>query len=1576
MATTTKIPCGFPECDFSAEHASETVALSIFDSHKESHKVVASSSAKPPGIGRPNMKQDVTEEEWDAFVLKWRRFKRYHNFPVGQVADQLLSCCESDLETLLLKENPDVIDAGETALLAAMKAMAVDKVAVSVRRLKLFSLKQDHGQVFREFYANVKAQANTCAFSVKCGQQCCLAKNPPAPPVDYTSQVVKDILICGAADNDIRRDILELDKLDEKTDKDIVAFVEAKESAKSAWNNQGSSSSLNANESGSRSTEESEIKRKLSLKAKCAKCGSQISQFIKLRSGKLNRTAFKICAKCHRESKNEPENKPSGKSSETAALLSFVGGLESPVQQSTPEVIEVAKVKLQHYLFTAEGWRRAQSLSHPTLNLEISTKKEDYDNFGSKYVKLSQKKIEVVADSGAQSCLWSRDEFLGCGLKMSDLCEVHHVMEAANAAPIRIDGAIILRLSARGKSGDLVEAAVIVYVSPDASRFYLSKEAMVQLGIINQNFPQVGAAFDKSSGCSISPAPQFVKSEVCDCPRREYPPERPAKLPFEANKENTPKMKAWVEKRFASSTFNKCPHQPLPAITGPPLKIHIDPNAKPVAFLKPSSVPLHWQKQVEDELERDVALGVIERVPHGEPTVWCSRMVVSRRSDGGPRRTTDSSHMNKFCTREAHGSKSPFQLARSVPPGSIKTVMDLWNGYHSVPICEEDRHYTTFTTQYGLFRYCRAPQGYLSSGDGFNRRMDDLTAHIQRLERCVDDNLLHDSSYEDHWWRVLDFLELAGNAGMVVNPEKFQFGEDTVDFAGFRISPDTVEPLPKYLVSIANFPTPKDISDLRSWFGLVNQVSHYAQLRESMAPFRKFLSPKVPFEWTESLQKTFEDSKVNIVEAIKEGVKIYDVRRPTCLITDWSKKGIGYYLAQKHCECESKLYGCCEDGCQITLAGSRFLRKEEENYVAIEGEALAVAWSLEQTRFFTLGCPDLAIITDHKPLLKIFSDKRLDDITSPRMFRFKLRTLMWKFQMQYIQGKINTCADALSRNPSSTEEPDDTDKEVYLAAEVTNSADHFFAVTWEKVQESSRSDDVTQMLIKLIHEGFPLSKKEMPAPLAPFWDARFRLTVHEDVVLFENRIVVPTSLRSAVLDILHSAHQGVHGMSLRAQDAVYWPGITGDIENVRNACRTCHRNAPSQPKAPPMAPEIPQHPFEMIYADFFELHGNHYLIVGDRLSGWTEVVKIKPGTAKAGSKGLCQALRKMFVSFGVPKELSSDGGPEFSAILTEQFLRTWGVRHRISSSYFPQSNGRAEVAVRSTKRLLEDNVETDGGLDSDRLIRALLQLRNTPAPDCRLSPAQVLFGRQLNDAMPVLDKSLTIFENNQIHSEWHELWAKKEDAIRSRLVKSCEALEKGSKDFIPLQVGDHVFIQNQGSNLKNQKKWDREGTILKKGENDQYLVKVRGTGRLTLRNRRFLRKIVHRPANVNQNADIQPRARQEMSSRNDRSLVTDKQPTTVSSDAQWQAPPPLPESQESLVDESPVVQQPIVDYSASSDHSVGNDAVLAPSDVPMQASAPDVRDVSDAPVVRRSTRAKCPRTIYNPASGEYVLPHS
>ena len=84
------------------------------------------------------------------------------------------------------------------------------------------------------------------------------------------------------------------------------------------------------------------------------------------------------------------------------------------------------------------------------------------------------------------------------------------------------------------------------------------------------------------------------------------------------------------------------------------------------------------------------------------------------------------------------------------------------------------------------------------------------------------------------------------------------------------------------------------------------------------------------------------------------------------------------------------------------------------------------------------------------------------------------------------------------------------------------------------------------------------------------------------------------------------------------------------------------------------------------------------------------------------------------------------------------------------SLFFPQSNGRAEVAVRITKRLLEDHVGPDVCIDSDSLVVALLQLRNTPDRESNLSAAEVLFGRQLSDAMHTLDKSVSLFENQQL----------------------------------------------------------------------------------------------------------------------------------------------------------------------------------------------------------------------------------
>lgn len=165
-------------------------------------------------------------------------------------------------------------------------------------------------------------------------------------------------------------------------------------------------------------------------------------------------------------------------------------------------------------------------------------------------------------------------------------------------------------------------------------------------------------------------------------------------------------------------------------MAGPPLRLMVDPDARPVAYHTPIPVPAHWQDDVKAGLDQDVRLGVIEPVPVGTPVTWCHRMVVCPKKSGSPRRTVDFQALNRHAVRETHHTQSPFHQARAVPPHTRKTVFDAWNGYHSVPLHEDDRHLTTFITPWGRFRYRVAPQGYIASGDGYSRRFDEIVSDI------------------------------------------------------------------------------------------------------------------------------------------------------------------------------------------------------------------------------------------------------------------------------------------------------------------------------------------------------------------------------------------------------------------------------------------------------------------------------------------------------------------------------------------------------------------------------------------------------------------------------------------------------------------------------------------------------------------------------------------------------------------------------------------------------------------------------------------------------------------------------
>ena len=96
--------------------------------------------------------------------------------------------------------------------------------------------------------------------------------------------------------------------------------------------------------------------------------------------------------------------------------------------------------------------------------------------------------------------------------------------------------------------------------------------------------------------------------------------------------------------------------------------------------------------------------------------------------------------------------------------------MDAWNGYHSIPLRESDRHLTTFITPWGCYHYRRNPQGFVGAGNGYNWHFNNDLADFERKERCVDDTIFWDDNLGDHWWRAMDFLDTVANSGIVLNP--------------------------------------------------------------------------------------------------------------------------------------------------------------------------------------------------------------------------------------------------------------------------------------------------------------------------------------------------------------------------------------------------------------------------------------------------------------------------------------------------------------------------------------------------------------------------------------------------------------------------------------------------------------------------------------------------------------------------------------------------------------------------------------------------------------------------------------
>ena len=269
----------------------------------------------------------------------------------------------------------------------------------------------------------------------------------------------------------------------------------------------------------------------------------------------------------------------------------------------------------------------------------------------------------------------------------------------------------------------------------------------------------------------------------------------------------------------------------------------------------------------------------------------------------------------------------------------------------------------------------------------------------------------------------------------------------------------------------------------------------------------------------------------------------------------------------------------------------------------------------------------------------------------------------------------------------------------------------------------------------------------------------------------------------------------------------------------------------TNPAMPPITPETPMYPFQSVCADFFTIDSHNFLAIVDRFSNWLSIFKLDRDT----SEEFLKVLRTYVAIFGIPITFTSDGAKVFTSKPVEDFCIRWGIIHRVTTAYNPRSNKRAEVAVKSAKRLIRDNLSQTGSLDTDSLARAILQHRNSPCPITGLSPAQIVFGRVLRDFLPLQPGKFIQ------RPEWQQAAETREKSYSKRILDKAVQLTKGSKQLPALKLGDHVHIQDQHGNTPKQ--WNKTGVIVEVGKYDDYLISIDGSRHVTKRNRKFLRQI-------------------------------------------------------------------------------------------------------------------------------------